>query len=319
MVGSIGASAAKLPMTSTLILQGDDEADLQRATQLLLDGALVAIPTETVYGLAARSDAPTSVDAIYAVKGRPSTRPLSVLVRDFDATAQLWESGVWLEPARILAQNFWPGALTIVCPARSGLPSPLLGNSPNVGVRSPQHAIALELLRRVGVPLAAPSANPSEAPSPTSASAVEAALAGRIDAIVDGGPSSGGVESTIIALTGDGASLIRSGALSIEQVNAVLPPDWQIVAPDSAGASSRLESAPAAAAQSIEVYVNGRWHVWESEDLDTLIASLHQRLSELSAAERHGSRWRAGSALRADRRFAGVCHVLDRYFRSDLR
>lgn len=287
---------------------------MQLALQLLRDGKLVAIPTETVYGLAARSDAPASVDAIFRAKGRPSQRPLAVLVPDFEAAESLWLAGPWLEAARALGEAFWPGPLTLVCPAKAGLPEALYGGSPNLGVRCPDHPLALWLLRALGVPLAAPSANPSEAPSPTTAREVRGLLEGRIDAIVDGGPSRGGLESTIIALTHEGARVLRAGALSIAQLNAVLPPDWQLTAPHgSALRPTRFDATPALCDDGLELWCGDEVLRWSEATRDDLIRSLHGRLAELSPSFRCEARWRAGQALQADPRFAGVGQLMERY------
>lgn len=298
-------------------LQGSVDGDIERAAEWLRQGALVALPTETVYGLAARSDNPDAIAQVYAVKGRPSERALSVLVPDFAATAPLWQDGPWLEVARGLASHFWPGSLTIICPATPTVSTMLRGGSEGVGLRCPAHPIAQKILRNVGIPLVAPSANLSEHPSPTSAEAVAQQLQGKIAAIVDGGDALGGLESTIISLNAEGTSLIRAGALALSDINAALPKGWQISTRhvDTLN-STRLLPTSASLPTSIEVYVQGTWRVYEAESIDLLIQGLHAYLSTLSDGERGGAAWRAGDALRQDTRFAGVCFLMDRYLRN---
>ena len=197
------------------------ETDIARAANLLREGGIVALPTETVYGLAARADDPVAVAKIYQAKGRPSFNPLIVHVADMAAAERLAQ---WDDPARELATRFWPGALTLVLPIREGarVAPAVTGGLDSVALRCPAHPIMRAVLRESGLALAAPSANRSEAISPTTAAHVLATLDGRIDAVLDGGPSSDGVESTIVALTqsrGKGVvrwSILRPGPISIE-------------------------------------------------------------------------------------------------------
>lgn len=303
--------------TATMRLQGADPSDIQRAVQMLRDGALVAIPTETVYGLAARSDLEDAIKAVYDVKERNPERPLSVLVRDFDTATSMWKDGPWLDAAEALATQFWPGPLTIICPAKDTVSTVLRGGANSVGLRSPAHPVAQDILTQLGVPLVAPSANPSEAPSPTNGGAVAALLSGKIAGIVDSDIASGGLESTIISLTADSATLTRAGAIALSAINDAMPSAWKIpdrhsIAPNS----SRLIPQPAPHAASIEIYVQGTWRVHQAESVDALIQGLHSYLSSLSDGERGAAAWRAGDAVRQDSRFAGVCYLMDRYLRS---
>ncbi|WP_066558036.1 L-threonylcarbamoyladenylate synthase [Croceicoccus bisphenolivorans] len=200
-----------------------DESGLAGAVTLLREGVPVALPTETVYGLAARADDAGAVAAIYRAKGRPDFNPLIVHVPDYAALERI---AVPDERVRALANAFWPGALTLVLPLRadSGLASAVTAGLPTVAVRMPAHPVMREVLRRCGFPLAAPSANRSGAVSPTSAAHVAASLAGRIELVLDGGHTQRGLESTIVALRPSGWQVLRPGPVTEEQVAAVLGP-----------------------------------------------------------------------------------------------
>jgi len=198
-----------------------DAAGIAAAADVLRARGLVAVPTETVYGLAARADDGAAVAGIYAAKGRPSFNPLIVHVAN---VAQAETLAIFSPLAHTLAEKFWPGPLTLVVPvaptcsvstlARAGLDS--------IGLRVPAHPIALALLAAFGKPVAAPSANRSGRVSPTRADHVAADLAGRIEAILDGGATEVGVESTIVACLPDGPRLLRPGGVTTEAIEAVL-------------------------------------------------------------------------------------------------
>jgi L-threonylcarbamoyladenylate synthase len=194
---------------------------IMRAAALLRGGSLVAMPTETVYGLAgdARSDA--AVAAIYAAKGRPGFNPLIVHVHDLDAARKI---GHFSELAVTLAARFWPGALTLVVPLRpgSGISSLVTAGLETVAIRVPAHPLAQSLLRQSGLALAAPSANPSGRISPTTADHVLDGLSGRIAAVLDGGACPVGLESTIIGL--DPPRLLRPGGIATEEIEAETGP-----------------------------------------------------------------------------------------------
>lgn len=206
------------PPTQSLL---PDDAGLASAAQILHDGALVAFPTETVYGLGADARQGEAVAAIYAAKGRPSFNPLIVHVADI-TTAQKYVD--WPGHATKLAQAFWPGPLTLVLPLRAEHDlSPLVSAGlSTVGIRIPAHPIAHALLKEFGGPVAAPSANPSGQISPTTAEHVLAGLDHRIAAVIDGGPCNVGLESTIIGFDKGRAVLLRAGGLPSEQIEAVL-------------------------------------------------------------------------------------------------
>jgi len=195
-------------------------ADLDRAAALLRAGALVAIPTETVYGLAVRADDAAAVAALFAAKGRPTDNPLIVHVPD--VASVLLVASTITPVARTLLERLAPGPLTVVLPARDDLPRAVTAGLDTVAVRIPDHPVALDLLRRAGVPLAAPSANRSGRPSPTRAEHVLADLDGRIAAVVDGGACRIGLESTVVDARGPGWRVLREGGIGRERIAAAL-------------------------------------------------------------------------------------------------
>jgi len=194
--------------------------DLDRAAAHLAAGRLVAFPTETVYGLGADAGNDTAVAQIFAVKGRPSFNPLIVHLPDLDAVKDLV---LWSDDAQALAEAYWPGPLTLVLPKRAGAPISKLVSAglDTLAVRLPAAPVAQALLRTVGRPIAAPSANRSGQISPTRAPHVTADLGGRIAAVVDGGPCSVGLESTILGLAG-APTLLRPGGITREALVHIL-------------------------------------------------------------------------------------------------
>ena len=198
-----------------------DRTGLTSAAKLLQQGALVAFPTETVYGLGADARQGEAVAGIYIAKGRPSFNPLIVHVSDL-ATAQRYVE--WPAQSAALAAAFWPGPLTLVLPLRSGHDlSPLVtAGLSTVGIRIPAHPVAQALLAEFGGPVAAPSANPSGRISPTTADHVIAGLEGRIAAVVEGGDCDVGLESTIIGFENGHAILLRAGGLPVELIEEAL-------------------------------------------------------------------------------------------------
>ena len=209
-------------MTATL-LQASDPAAIASAAETLRAGGLVAMPTETVYGLAGDATDPVSVTRIYEAKGRPRFNPLIAHVSGADMAKTLVE---WPALAQKLADRFWPGALTLVLPARPDCPVCDLARAglDTLAVRAPDHPAARQLIEATGRPLAAPSANPSGQLSPTRAGDVMEGLGDRIDLILDGGPCRAGVESTVIAIEGDRAILLRPGATPRDAIEAVTGP-----------------------------------------------------------------------------------------------
>lgn len=198
----------------------DSPEGVARAADVLRGGGLVAFPTETVYGLGGDARDDRAVARIFDAKGRPRFNPLIVHVPDVE-TARVY--AVFDARAEALAAAFWPGPLTLVLPLREGAGlSPLVtAGLETVAIRVPAHPLARALLRAFGGPLAAPSANPSGKVSPTRAAHVRAGLAGRIEAVLDGGPCAVGVESTILGLDG-AAALLRPGGVAVEDLEAVL-------------------------------------------------------------------------------------------------
>lgn len=201
-----------------------DESGIAMAARLLSEGQTVAIPTETVYGLAADARNPDAVAAIYAAKGRPSFNPLIVHVAGLKQASDIAEIP---QQAQRLAQAFWPGALTLVLPLRrgAGIASLVTAGLDTVAIRVPAAPVAQALLTAFDGPLAAPSANASGRISPTSAAHVldpDGGLDGRIAAVLDAGPCPVGVESTIIGWQGDRAALLRPGGLPAEAIEAAL-------------------------------------------------------------------------------------------------
>ena len=205
---------------NTRVLPFGDEA-VAEAARLIRSGEPVAVPTETVYGLAADATDESAVARIYAAKGRPSFNPLIVHV---ESLAEAERLGIFSAPARALADAFWPGALTLVVPLRSdsGLAAAVTAGLGTVALRCPGHPAIRRLLAESARPLAAPSANASGGISPTRAEHVLSSLAGRIPLILDGGPTQRGLESTIVALEDGRARLLRPGPISLEVVEAIL-------------------------------------------------------------------------------------------------
>ena len=204
----------------TLLLSAACENTPQVAADILQKGGLVAIPTETVYGLGANGLDPEAVAKIFIAKGRPQDNPLILHVADPEQLDSLCHS---IPPqARLLAEKFWPGPLTLVLPAREIVPESTRAGLPTVAVRCPDNAVTRQIIRLAGVPVAAPSANISGKPSTTTAGHVLADHNGRIDAVVDGGPCRVGVESTIVDLSDGKPRLLRPGGITPEQLTELL-------------------------------------------------------------------------------------------------
>jgi len=203
---------------TTLVLQ-PNELGVSRAAELLRAGGLVAFPTETVYGLGAHALDAEAVRRIFGAKGRPANDPLIVHLAVAAGVARV---AMPTPMAEQLAERFWPGPLTLVLEKLPIVPSEVTAGLKTVAVRVPAHPIAQALLQHANVPVAAPSANLFSRPSPTRAEHVLEDLAGRIDAVLDGGPTQHGLESTIVDLTGPQPRLLRPGALVAEAIEAAL-------------------------------------------------------------------------------------------------
>jgi L-threonylcarbamoyladenylate synthase len=195
--------------------------DLERAAEAIKAGLLVAIPTETVYGLGADTWNRVALARVFEAKRRPSFDPLIVHVAEPDAAAEV--ADITVPYARLLSERFWPGPLTMVLPKRERVPDLATSGLPTVAVRCPANAVAREIIRRSGVPVAAPSANPFGYLSPTRAEHVVAQLGDRVDFIVDGGRCPVGVESTVLDLSSDPPLILRPGGLPVELITQVVP------------------------------------------------------------------------------------------------
>lgn len=210
----------------TLLLEVDagnpEPESIALAADLLRKGGIVAFPTETVYGLGASALDDEAVAKIFTAKGRPADNPLIVHVADFEAVDQVATSVS--EKARRLMERFWPGPLTLVLPKVAAIAETVSCGLPTVGVRMPSHPVARALIRAAGIPIAAPSANLSGRPSPTTGEHVIEDLAGKIDAIVHSGDTGVGLESTVVDVTVDPPVLLRPGGVTLEQLTAVIGP-----------------------------------------------------------------------------------------------
>jgi len=199
-----------------------DIAGIARAARVLRQGGLVAFPTETVYGLGADATNGQAVAGIFAAKGRPRFNPLIVHVRDL---AEAERHARFCDRARELANRFWPGALTLVLPrATNSLSELVSAGLATVALRVPAHLVAQRLLQETGLPIAAPSANPSGRVSPTTAMHVAESLEDNVDFILDGGPAILGLESTVLGFEGDEPVLLRPGAIARAEVEAIVGP-----------------------------------------------------------------------------------------------
>ena len=214
---------------------GNIDADvMEQAGKLIAEGELVAFPTETVYGLGGDALDPDASRKIYAAKGRPSDNPLIVHIAEFDDMKRVAREVP--EQAKKLADAFWPGPLTMIVWKSDAVPEATTGGMQTVAVRMPNHPVALELIRRSGCLIAAPSANTSGRPSPTEAQHVAEDLSGKIAMILDGGPVGIGIESTIVDLTEDIPMILRPGYITpkmLEKVIGEVKMDPGIIASDS--------------------------------------------------------------------------------------
>ncbi len=204
----------------TLILRSDSPDAAAAAAQIIQNGGLVALPTETVYGLGANGLSEQAVDRIYEAKGRPKDNPMILHVTGMEQVEELCHSIP--ESAYILAKRFWPGPLTMILPAKPVVPKRTTGGLSTVAVRCPDSAVTRQVIALSGVPIAAPSANLSGKPSTTTAAHVLHDHDGNIEAVIDGGACRVGVESTIIDLTEQPARLLRPGGITPAQLKEVL-------------------------------------------------------------------------------------------------
>lgn len=226
----------------TKLLNGNNKEAIAEASKILQDGGLVAFPTETVYGLGADALNADAAAKIYAAKGRPSDNPLIVHIADTDAVEKLADLETMnrthpdmVKKAHMLMEAFWPGPLTIIFPKLAIVPDGTTGGLPTVAIRMPSHPIAQELIRTSGVSIAAPSANTSGRPSPTTAQHVWEDMDGRIEMILDGGAVGIGIESTIVDMTGTIPTILRPGFITKTMLSEIVGDvtiDPAIIEPD---------------------------------------------------------------------------------------
>ncbi|WP_300556292.1 L-threonylcarbamoyladenylate synthase [Maricaulis sp.] len=282
-------------MSATILPVSDPNA-IDRAAEILRGGGLVAMPTETVYGLAGDAGNGQTVARLYAAKGRPSFNPLIAHVTGVAMAQRLVE----IPPlARKLMDTFWPGPLTLVLPKREDAPISDLANAglDTVAIRCPAHTAARALIEAVDRPLVAPSANPSGAVSPTRAAHVAEGLGEKIDLILDGGECPVGLESAVVAVTGETATLLRPGGLARERIEAVTGPlhaAGESDAPASPGmlkshyapgAAVRLNATEAGAGELLLGFgtIEGDINLSPAGDLGEAAARLFSALRELDA------------------------------------
>ena len=240
-----------------------DDAAITAAMELLRSGQIVAIPTETVYGLAADASNADAVAKIYAAKGRPDFNPLIVHVADQSAAENLAE---FSPMAHQLAQAFWPGPLTLVLPLRTDadIAGAVTAGLPTIALRCPAHPVMQALLKKTGLNIAAPSANKSGGISPTRAEHVLAGLGGAVPMILDGGPCSAGLESTIVAVRDNGWQILRPGPVTSAEIERVLGTSPLAASGDNIEAPGQLAShyAPSKAVRlNVIQQEPGEWHI----------------------------------------------------------
>ncbi|MDP9471280.1 MAG: L-threonylcarbamoyladenylate synthase [Chloroflexota bacterium] len=201
-----------------VILDRSDPQAITWAAEQLAAGGVIAFPTDTVYGVGASLGRPDALGRVYAIKGRPLDRPLPVLLASVEALSRVAHD---LDPkVALLLEHYWPGPLTVVVRAREGMPDEVLGPGGTIGTRVPNHPLAIRLLEQVGGALAVTSANRSGAAPACTAPEVADALGDALDLLVDGGPTPGGVPSTVVALAGDDLIILREGAILGDDLTA---------------------------------------------------------------------------------------------------
>lgn len=301
------------------------EREMQAAAEIIRRGGLVAFPTETVYGLGANALNQEAVAKIYAAKERPFASPVIVHVAD-EAMARSVAAD-WPESAQILAARFWPGPLTLIVKKAAIVPDLVTAGLDSVGVRMPAHPIALDLIRRAGVPIAAPSANRFTEISPTTAAHVRASLGGRIDMILDGGPTQVGIESTVASLRRKPPAVLRPGIITQAQLEAATGTAWEReldiphiggLPHDSPGLHAKhyAPRTPFYLLQAGAQKPPGRGRVLEMPlDRDTYAANLY---AELHRADAEGWEWIAVAQPADTPEWTGIIDRLKRASRSDV-
>jgi L-threonylcarbamoyladenylate synthase len=213
-----GGDDQTVRMETKVLSAGQEAIDV--ATRILAEGGLVAFPTDTVYGVGAHAFQADAVERIYVAKIRPRGKAIPILLAQADDLVLIAE-GI-PETAWLLAERFWPGGLTLVLPRKANVPDVVSAGGPTVAVRVPDHPVPLALMAALGAPLAATSANLSGHPSPVTAMEVQAELGRRIELILNGGQCPGGVPSTVLDLTTDPPTVLRAGAIAVEEIEASL-------------------------------------------------------------------------------------------------
>lgn len=296
-----------------------DEGLLDRAIAALASGGVVAVPTETVYGLAVRPDLKDAVERLFALKGRPENKAISLLVPDLETAALAVELPEAMTGLRTLAAACWPGPLTVVLPAREDFVQFVDAGTGKLGVRVPAHPLTLELLRRVGHPLAVPSANPSGKPSATEAATVAEYFGDRLDVLLDGGRCDGGVESTVVDLSVVPPRVLRQGALPRrvlqEHLGSLAPPDD---AEQNLVSASVTSSTILLVVGALELSAEDRQSFHDVLELKVTSGSeaareLHQWLRSLPPEYLQRSVWALSSRIDESRQGPGIRTILRRY------
>lgn len=270
----------------TLIMKTTDDGAFEKASGILRSGGLVAFPTETVYGLGGDALDPDAARKIYAAKGRPSDNPLIVHIADKE---DVWKLASEIPPvAEMLMDRFWPGPMTIIFKKKDIVPDATTGGLDTVAIRMPSHKDAARLIRESGVYIAAPSANTSGRPSPSTADHVIDDLSGKIDMILDGGAVDIGIESSIIDVTGDVPSILRPGYITrsdFEELIGDVSIDPAIIHPDPA-------TRPKAPGMKYTHYApKGSLTIVEDEEEPAVVTdAVTARINELAAAEKEAGR-----------------------------
>ena len=277
--------------------------EIVHAASCLRSGKLVAFPTETVYGLGADALDAVAVARIFEVKGRPNTSPVIVHVSDHEMVATVAAS--WPDKAQILAENFWPGPLTLVLPKTPAVPDIVTAGLPTVGVRMPAHPIALALIAAAQVPIAAPSANRFGQVSPTTAEHVRQGLGDRVDFILDGGPCTVGIESTVLSLVEDVPVLLRPGGISRQQIEAVIGEIASARTRDCRGTILRRECIPATTVRALRcsLCVTGMCQRRDPEPISNSAGQPHETVSEVIVMPNTAAEYAA--------RLYSVLHAID--------
>ncbi|MFC5531096.1 L-threonylcarbamoyladenylate synthase [Cohnella yongneupensis] len=281
------------------------QAGLKEAAAALADGGIVAFPTETVYGLGGDAGNTEAVTRIFAAKGRPSDNPLIVHLAEAADVGRLATQVTEIE--RRLMEAFWPGPLTLVLPVREGVVSPLVtAGLDTVAVRVPAHETARRLIAESGCPLAAPSANRSGRPSPTQASHVREDLDGRIDGILDGGPTGVGLESTVVRVIDDRIHILRPGGVTCEMLQQAVGGRASVQGEESRQTEASLEQAPRSPGVKYAHYAPKGELLLVTGEQEAMIAAVQSKVDEaralgsrvgVLACTEHAGRYEADAVL----------------------